>query len=246
MGRMVGCRVIEHCASGELAHAVGARRALRCAQAVRLALAGLLGSACAAGDSPDGSGFASFGGPGQDGAAADEGSSGSDSGEGSSGSSEGSAQTDPATDSGPASGESSPLDDAGDAPTTEGGASGAQSTDEGTSDGDPTTGGDDGVPSGSQPTMGMYAHCVEGDFSKCAPANACVYLGDDGFCTVQGCGNPAVDCDPAPAGTLVTPICVDAVSTALCALDCSSSACPPGMLCTTMSINMGPQYDICV
>lgn len=103
-----------------------------------------------------------------------------------------------------------------------------------------------GANPGDQPANGMWASCVMDDFANCGAADTCVHLGADGFCTVQGCTNPAVDCDPAPAGTSVTPICADAVSTAVCALDCTAGSCPNGMACMTVAINEGPEYNICV
>lgn len=129
-------------------------------------------------------------------------------------------------------------------------------------DGIQSTGNDDGMPMtdegggssddgggnpGAQPLNGMWAHCVEDDFTNCGAADTCIFLdAAEGFCSVQNCTNAAVDCDPAPAGTSVTPICADAVSTSVCALDCSVASCPTGMACTTVSINMGPDYEVCV
>ena len=106
---------------------------------------------------------------------------------------------------------------------------------------------DGGVPAGSQPASGMWAHCTEADSLACGVgAPTCVFLDDNGFCSDQGCINPAVDCAPAPAGTSVVPICADAVVTAICGLDCSVAACPTGMDCTLVSINMGPDYMLCI
>lgn len=144
------------------------------------------------------------------------------------------------------------ADDADDDDDGAGSTSGAASTTD--ADGDASSEDDGGVGStgdgaanpGDQPVNGMWAPCVMDDFANCGAADTCVHLGADGFCSVQGCSNPAVDCDPAPAGTSVTPICADAVSTAVCALDCTGASCPNGMECTTVSINEGPEYSICV
>ena len=148
-------------------------------------------------------------------------------------------------DGGSVSGTDGADSDTGDSTTGPAATTAAGSTDDGM-DTMAGSSSDSGGMSGAQPVSGMWAHCVMDDFSNCGMADTCVYLDDNGFCTAQGCTNAGLDCDPAPAGTSVTPICADAVSTAVCALDCSTAACPSGMVCTTLSINMGPEYDLCI
>ena len=197
-------------------------------------------AACSAGET-DNSSFGSFGGPVggsapgpaddpnamDDGDTEDAGSEGDDDDDDDAEGTSGAGST-----SGPPDGDDDDDDDDAMGSTDDGAA--------GSSDG----GG--GVNPGDQPANGMWAPCVMDDFANCGAADTCVHLGADGFCTVQGCTNPAVDCDPAPAGTSVTPICADAVSTAVCALDCTAGSCPNGMACTTVAINEGPEYNICV
>ncbi len=201
-------------------------------------------TACSAGDGGGGS-FGSFGGPGGSPAngPADN-PNAMDGGSGSTGTDEG-AESDSSdgstSDSGGAVGTTGETGMASAAmdESTDGGA--------GSSDGGSSGAMDDGMGNpGSQPANGMWAHCIEDDFTNCGAADTCIFLDNDGFCSVQGCTNPAIDCDPAPAGTAVTPICADAVSPAVCALDCSTAACPAGMVCTAVSINMGADVNICV
>jgi hypothetical protein len=100
-----------------------------------------------------------------------------------------------------------------------------------------STGGPPPPPPGAQPGSGPWAHCVEGDFSNCGAAPWCIYIGrgatQNGFCTTDGCVNPAADCTPPPVGSTATPTCVDinAGAASICVLDCSSGTCPTGMTC---------------
>jgi hypothetical protein len=100
-----------------------------------------------------------------------------------------------------------------------------------------------GDPNGGQPGAGMYSACLQP--ADCAGLDACMQIVDanmqptDGFCTVLGCANAAVDCDPSPGGT-ATATCY-AVQTqmgadAICALDCGGGkTCPAGMQCTNLT-----------
>ncbi len=102
---------------------------------------------------------------------------------------------------------------------------------------------DMGDGNGGQPQDGMYSHCL--DANECsAPTNLCIQIQvdmviQDGFCTVTGCSNPAVSCDPSPGGT-ATPICVGVMVNGMaeqaCALDCSANkTCPMGMECWSLT-----------
>jgi hypothetical protein len=132
---------------------------------------------------------------------------------------------------------------------------------ESTTSGDPSTTGmtsnttnmsggestDDGGNNGSQPADGMYSACtMANNTCTMAPVTICVYTMTDGFCTADGCANPAQDCDPSPGGT-ADPICLSAPPYSFCALDCSGGAtCPTGMTCTAVTFDMVTNYDICM
>lgn len=94
---------------------------------------------------------------------------------------------------------------------------------------------------GGQPPSGQYSHCLAGNDCTGGGVTLCFQALDammtpiDGFCTTDGCANPAVDCDPSPGGT-ATPICypidVGGTPEQVCALDCSANkTCPTGMEC---------------
>jgi len=107
--------------------------------------------------------------------------------------------------------------------------------------------GSTGMPMGStsmgdggleQPLDGMYSECMVPE--DCAlPNNVCITINmGAGFCTNQGCANPAADCDPTPGGTAV-PICfpleLNMMPAMSCALDCSAGQiCPTGMACAVL------------
>ena len=104
-------------------------------------------------------------------------------------------------------------------------------------------------PDGNQPDTGMYAHCYDMFFDNCtAPSTICVNITGEmeGFCTADGCMNPAVDCDPAPGGT-ASPMCLSAGGYSVCALDCSAGqTCAGGMTCETVSFDGVIDYDLCM
>jgi hypothetical protein len=105
-------------------------------------------------------------------------------------------------------------------------------------------------PSGGQPATGMYAHCYDMFFDNCtAPSTICVNITGEmeGFCTADGCNNPALDCDAAPGGT-AAPFCLAAGGYSLCALDCSGGAsCATGMSCESVSFDGGvTNYNLCM
>jgi hypothetical protein len=106
---------------------------------------------------------------------------------------------------------------------------------------------DDGNPGGGQPADGMYSSCtMANNTCTMAPVTICVYTDTDGFCTADGCANPAQDCDPAPGGT-ATPMCLSAPPYSFCALDCSGGeSCPTPMVCTGVTFDMVTNYDICI
>ena len=117
----------------------------------------------------------------------------------------------------------------------------AESSSSSSSGGDP--------PDGSQPATGMYAHCYDMFFDNCgAAAPICVNItGEmDGYCTADGCANPALDCDPAPGGT-AQPFCFAAGGYSMCGLDCSSGeSCATGMVCTIISFDGVTDYSVCM
>lgn len=114
----------------------------------------------------------------------------------------------------------------------------------GDSSGAPTTtdvpgdGSSTGMPpgNGGQPAMGMYSDCLDAMLDCVAPTNVCLVINmNDGFCTNQGCANPAVDCTASPGGT-ATPVCfpttLDGMPAMSCALSCAGGlTCPAGMMC---------------
>lgn len=138
-------------------------------------------------------------------------------------------------------GMSSPMDD-GDATDSDDSATSGQGT---ASDGpaDPEGEGsdseEDGEEDSEQPASGMYSDCLS--TAQCVGLNTCVTIFDmagapfDGFCTLDNCMNPTVDCQPSPGGE-ATPICFDIAlngsPASTCALDCTGGkACPAGMIC---------------
>lgn len=168
------------------------------------------GPADAPGDATDASGGGSEGsdeGTGSDEGGSDDGQATSDAGEGTTGDGM----------------EPPPADDGAEPATTD--------------DGMEPPPADDGV----QPATGMYANCTEDDFVNCNAADGCMTVsaatGDVGFCTAVACSNPAVDCDPAPAGTSVTPTCIPIGEQVVCALDCSVAACPAPMQCHLVALD---------
>lgn len=208
-------------------------------------------TACSQGDGSDSS-FGSFGGPGGNnsaGGSADDASE-ADSGDTASDTSGADGEGESGTPGSTSLGAGGSSDDTGMTSTS---ADGEGSSGDGSSTGsvqDGSSSGDGmmGNP-GDQPASGMWAHCTEDDNTNCAAGanDVCVFLdATEGLCSAQGCVTPALDCDPAPAGTTAPAICADAVVTGVCALDCSVGDCPDGMTCTTVSINMGPDTDICV
>jgi hypothetical protein len=106
----------------------------------------------------------------------------------------------------------------------------------------------------------MWAHCLADFFDNCtSDAAICVNietpeLGQDGFCTDEGCVDPAVDCDPVPPDSDAVSICAvaqdaEANPSSLCAIDCSGGGtCPQGMVCVeNLSFGEGlPAYDFCM
>lgn len=106
----------------------------------------------------------------------------------------------------------------------------------------------DGGPVTEQPATGMYAHCHAGFLDNCtADAPTCLHIGGQmqGYCTVLGCANPALDCDPAPGGT--APVYCTGVTQTLCALDCSGGQqCPLGMTCEAITIEPFVPVEICM
>ena len=104
-------------------------------------------------------------------------------------------------------------------------------------------------PTGSQPDMGMYAHCYEDFFDNCGNLPSCVYIiGEmNGFCTIDDCANAAADCDASPGGT-ATPACLaDGVGSSFCALDCAGGAtCPTGMSCESGSFDGVTTFYVCM
>ncbi len=196
----------------------------------------LLGLGCAAGDTSDnltsfGSpGYGSNGGPiGTDGTRdededEDEDDSGTDDG----------GPSDPPSDD-PQSGDSS----GGEMPPGDTSGGPADPMDDGM---DPMDGGMDPPPGGgAQPGVGMYAACSEDDFASCTPTQGCMTIelptGPVGYCTAIGCLNPAADCDAAPAGSSVAPMCIPVGTDTVCALDCSAAACPTGMECLLLALD---------
>jgi hypothetical protein len=155
-------------------------------------------------------------------------------------------------------GESDADESTGDAPASSGDTTGSDDAALGTSGDDSSASEDDGggpaattepppeptgddagpPPDGAQPGAGMYAPCL--DAGACPGLGACFQTLDattmmpsDGFCTIVGCADPALDCDPSPGGTAV-PACYTTGGSSVCALDCSGGAtCPTGMTCTT-------------
>lgn len=112
-----------------------------------------------------------------------------------------------------------------------------------TSLGDSTT---SGGGMGMQPATGMYSDC---SVAMCdATANLCLTITENNidlgsFCTLPGCANPALDCDPNPGGT-ASPVCIavtiDGMPDSACALNCAGGgSCPPPMVC-------GPVSMLCV
>ncbi len=143
-------------------------------------------------------------------------------------------------------GMTSPADDGMDS-GDDGGTSDTEGTEAGADDGDASGGTDnasdtaaDDTPSNTeQPDNGMYSDCLS--TAECVGVNTCVTIFDmagdpfDGFCTLDNCSDPAMDCDPSPGGD-VTPTCVEITlngsPASACALGCSGGlTCPDGMVC---------------
>ena len=127
--------------------------------------------------------------------------------------------------------------------------------------GDPETGVDPtGDPGPGQPAMGLWSQCTFDAYDNCTfDAPVCIsgeFDGgaEDGFCSRDGCNNPAVDCAPVPTDSNAIPMCVEARDPMnqpvfLCALDCAQGqTCPAGMACIE-GIAFGedlPVYAFCV
>ncbi|MEM6994638.1 MAG: hypothetical protein AAF721_29250 [Myxococcota bacterium] len=118
--------------------------------------------------------------------------------------------------------------------------------DDSTDGGESSTGAASADPPGTQPSSGMWAACEADDLSQCEGLTNCVGTSDNGYCSVAECDDPAQDCDAAPAETSVTPICAAGGNTSVCALDCSTASCPTSMDCAKVSIDGGPELDICL
>jgi hypothetical protein len=127
--------------------------------------------------------------------------------------------------------------------------------------GEPETGVDPtGDPGPGQPAMGLWAQCTYEAYDNCTfDAPVCISAefdggAEDGFCSRDGCTNPAVDCAPVPTDSNATPMCVEArdemqQSVFLCALDCAlGQTCPAGMVCVEgiLFADDLPIYSFCV
>ncbi|MCA9708594.1 MAG: hypothetical protein KDK70_22280 [Myxococcales bacterium] len=156
------------------------------------------------------------------------------------------ATSDPGTDGSGGSGSSSEggsSSDGADGSTTTPVTTGPMSTTTSVSVGESSSSDDGG--NGMQPAMGMYSFCTVPTDCE-AGTNLCITLGASGFCTLTGCANPVLDCDPNPGGT-ATPVCVPVdvggMAESACALDCTGGAsCPPPMTCQT---NIMGLRDLC-
>ncbi len=100
-----------------------------------------------------------------------------------------------------------------------------------------------------QPTTGMYEHC-HADQLNCDQDLTCLSTAisgvPDGFCSAPACSNPAVDCEPAPAGVGATPACGTlSDGNSYCRLACTAGTCPQGMVCANSDWN-GSTLASCV
>jgi hypothetical protein len=211
----------------------------RVATRIAWVIAAAAAASCSAGSDSDG--FGSFGPGSPTSPVSGGGGGGSDSGSG--------GATDGATDGGTGA---EGATTGGVDPTAAGSTSGDPGDSSGDGMGGSTDGGPPPPPNGAQPNVGMYAHCL--DPAECTAGLACIsgtFNGvANGFCAGTPCNNAALDCDPAPAGTTVTPICTDLPDAAmnpvtLCALDCSNAACPTGMDCLLVAFLSG-DFNVCV
>ncbi len=96
-------------------------------------------------------------------------------------------------------------------------------------------------PTGAVPGAGgLYDHCLQPE--DCGPGTtACLQIVDmammpiAGFCTHEGCSDPAADCAPPTSGTAqpyCLPVMIGNMQDAVCALDCSGGqSCPDGTVC---------------
>ncbi len=103
-----------------------------------------------------------------------------------------------------------------------------------------------GEPLPPQPETSWWSHCIAG--AECTDDLVCLLngAGDDGVCTSL-CSPPgdATSCGASPGGT-AAPTCLNAGTTSICALDCSTGkSCPSGMLCLSDDDDDGP-IEICL
>lgn len=100
------------------------------------------------------------------------------------------------------------------------------------------------APAEQQPASGWWSHCTSN--AECDQNLVCV-LGsapDDGYCAAP-C-TPAGDATSCGGGQGIgVPSCFTQSGVSVCALDCSTTACPAPMNCITDTVESGP-IQICI